>query len=101
MGLCYSFKGHVILDKDNGVISINKFRIKLPLKVVTIPLSEIMSVNQSVNVQTKTTYSSSGSNTTESHFHYITLYGKFGSHKFSVASQEDWDLFMTLIQDEN
>ena len=101
MLLCYCLKGYVILDKDNAVITISKFRMKLPQKLVTIPLSEIMSVNQGVSASSTTTYDRTGSNTTVSYSHYITLHGKFGSHKFSVATQEDWDLFMTLLQDES
>jgi hypothetical protein len=100
-------KNGVILDKDRGIISIYKWtwNIKAPQKFQEIPLNEILGVDRDINVQTETKLVNAGRpnakwQTTETKDYNVVLQGKFGSRRFSMGNSDDWNLFMTLLYNE-
>jgi hypothetical protein len=96
-------KNGVILDKDKGVISLSKYSWNYfkPAEFEEIQINEIMGTNQDVDTTTETKYvNGSGWETTSSHSYNIVLQGKFGSKRFMLKNQDDWNLFMTLLYGE-
>ena len=95
--------GGVILDMDKGIISIYKWTwsTKAPKKDEDIIINEIIGINRDVDVETTTKYNNNQWHTTESRSYNIVLQGKFGSRRFSLANQDDWNLFMTLLYGDN
>jgi hypothetical protein len=101
-------KTGVILDKDKGIISISRWtwNIKAPQKCEEIQISEILGVDRDVDVTTKTELVDAGRSnarwqTTETRIYNVVLQGKFGSKRFKLASPDDWNLFMTLLYNED
>jgi hypothetical protein len=99
---CYRYcKNGVVLDKDKGIIILYKFTLIGPQKFEEIQISEIMGVNRDISTTTTTEYvKGSGWKTTSSHSYNIVLQGKFGSRRFTLTNQDDWNLFMTLLYGE-
>ncbi|MDR1458784.1 MAG: hypothetical protein LBI60_01010 [Bacteroidales bacterium] len=97
----YLRKG-VVLDNERGVIVLHKWTWNIvgPQKFEEIQMSEIMGVNRDINITTKTTLINNTWQTTETKSHNIVLQGKFGSRRFTLASLDDWNLFMTLLYGE-
>ena len=95
-------KDGVVIDHDRAVVIRHKWTWN-PLgksNFEEIPMGEIMGTQQDINVTTTTSYSSGKWNTSESRKHNIVLQGKFGSRRFSLQGQDDWNLFMTLLYGE-
>ena len=95
-------KSGVILDKEKGTIILHKWtwNIKKAQKFEEIPINEIMGIDRDIDVTTTTRLSGNTWQTTESRTHNIVLQGKFGTRRFALANQDDWNLFMTLLYGE-
>jgi hypothetical protein len=93
-------KSGVILDKEKGIITLNKWTFIGPQKFEEIQISEIMGTERDVDTSTKTELINNKWRTTESNTYNIVLQGKFGSHRFSLWSRDDWNLFTTLLYGE-
>jgi hypothetical protein len=100
-------KSGVILDKNKGIISISRWtwNIKTSQKFEEIQISEILGVDRDVDVTTETKLVNAGRSnarwhTTETRIYNVVLQGKFGSRRFKLASPDDWNLFMTLLYND-
>jgi hypothetical protein len=57
-------------------------------------------VDRDIDVRTETKLVGNTWQTTETRSHNIVLQGKFGTRRFTLASQDNWNLFMTLLYGE-
>ena len=95
-------KSGVILDNEKGIITLYKWtwNIRETQKFEEIHINEIMGIDRDIDVRTETKLSGNTWQTTESRGHNIVLQGKFGTRRFTLADQDDWNLFMTLLYGE-
>jgi hypothetical protein len=102
-GLRYKNNGGIVLDKEKGVVILYELTFKGPFGFEEIQMNEIMGVDRDIDITTETklvksSVSDSGRwQTTERRSYNVVLQGKFGSRRFQLANQDDWNLFMTLL----